>query len=191
MANKGAIFGRLAAALLCAVSAVPGQVAAFDLTGTVWDRPSTQGCRPSPELLYAIALVESKKYAGRMVTPNPYALNIDGKGFHPGTREEAEKLLREALPRTRAIAVGAMQISLRWNGGEVRDPADLLDLRTNVRTATKVFCGFQKQGGDLALLIGRYHTPNPELVSVARAYGEDVLRVWRRLVLLKQEGEQG
>lgn len=32
---------------------------------------------------------------------------------------------------------------------------------------------------------------NPELVSVARAYGEDVLRVWRRLVLLKQEGEQG
>ena len=181
MANKGAIFGRLSAALLCAVSAVPVQVAAFDLTGTVWDRPSTQGCRPSPELLYAIALVESKKYAGRMVTPNPYALNIDGKGFHP----------RAALPRPRASAVGAMQISLRWNGGEVSAPADLLDLRTNVRTATKVFCGFQKQGGDLALLIGRYHTPNPDLVSVARAYGEDVLRVWRRLVLLKQEGEQG
>ncbi|MDT3723173.1 hypothetical protein [Pseudomonas oryzihabitans] len=44
-------------------------------------------------------------------------------------------------------------------------------------------------GGDIALAIGRYHTPNPALSSVARAYGEDVLRVWRRLILLsKSEG---
>lgn len=173
------------------VATFPCAALALDLAGTVWDRPSVQGCRPSPELLYAIALVESKKYAGRMVTPNPYALNIDGKGFHPASRADAEKLLKEALPRTRSIAVGAMQISIRWNGKEVEDPADLLDLQTNVRTAAKVFCGFQKQGGDLPLLIGRYHTPNPELTNVARAYGEDVLRVWRRLMLLKQEGGQG
>lgn len=163
---------------------------ALNLNGTVWDRPAVGQCRPAPELLYAMALVESKRYAGRMVAPNPYALNIDGKGYHPTSRAEAERLLTEALPRTRMIAVGAMQVSIRWNGHRVDAPSDLLDLRTNVQVAVSTFCEFLKQqGGDIALAIGRYHTPNPALSSVARAYGEDVLRVWRRLILLsKSEG---
>ncbi|MGE6323503.1 MULTISPECIES: lytic transglycosylase [Pseudomonas] len=176
---------KLGAALLLAL---PMKTSfALDLDGTVWDRPAIGQCRPAPELLYAMALVESKQYAGRMVAPNPYALNIDGKGFHPASRAEAEHLLTEALSRTKMIAVGAMQVSVRWNGHRVSDPSELLDLHTNVRVAVSTFCEFLKQqGGDIALAIGRYHTPNPALASVARAYGEDVLRVWRRLILLKK-----
>lgn len=176
---------KMGAALLLAL---PMKAAfALDLDGTVWDRPAIGQCRPAPELLYAMALVESKQYAGRMVAPNPYALNIDGKGFHPASRAEAEHLLTEALSRTKMIAVGAMQVSVRWNGHRVSDPSELLDLHTNVRVAVSTFCEFLKQqGGDIALAIGRYHTPNPALASVARAYGEDVLRVWRRLILLKK-----
>lgn len=139
---------KLGAALLLAL---PMKTAfALDLDGTVWDRPAIGQCRPAPELLYAMALVESKQYAGRMVAPNPYALNIDGKGFHPASRAEAEHLLTEALSRTKMIAVGAMQVSVRWNGHRVSDPSELLDLHTNVRVAVSTFCEFLKQQGAIS-----------------------------------------
>jgi len=61
-----------------------------------------------------------------------------------------------------------------------------------IRVGTQILCEFIKGGkGDdhsLAVALGRYHTPNPELQHVARDYGVNVLRVWRRLIVLEQEG---
>ncbi|RJX72673.1 transglycosylase SLT domain-containing protein [Pseudomonas sp. LS-2] len=165
------------------------QASAFSLKGTVWDQESTRQCKIDPKLLYAVALVESKKYGQGLVAPNPLALNISQKGYHPGSKAEAEGLLADALTRTQSVAVGAMQVSIRWNGHRVADPKELLDLRTNVRIGTQIFCEFIKDGqGDLPLVLGRYHTPNKELESVARDYGRDVIAVWRRLIVLEQEG---
>lgn len=161
---------------------------AFSLDGTVWERQSQRYCKVDPKLLYAVALVESKRYSGRIVNPNPLALNIEDKPHHPVSLAEAKKLLRDGLLKTRRIAVGAMQISIRWNGERVAKPEDLLDLETNVRIGTQVLCEMiAGQHGDLELAIGRYHTPNPELESVARAYGRNVLAVWRRLILLERK----
>jgi soluble lytic murein transglycosylase-like protein len=124
-----------------------------------------------------------------MVTPNPYALNISEKAFHPATKTEAATLLTNALTKTRSVAVGAMQVSLRWNGHRVANPSELLDLRTNVRVGTEILCEFLKGGqGDLPLVLGRYHTPNKDLESVAREYGRNVIAVWRNLIVLEQEG---
>lgn len=180
----------LTAAVGLALQPLPA--AAFSLKGTVWEQESTRACKVDPKLLYAIALVESKNYTGPLVKPNPYALNIDNKAYHPSTRGKAEDLLNSALTKTKTIAVGAMQVSMRWNGHRVSNPADLLDLRTNVRVGTQIFCEFIKDGkGDdegLAVALGRYHTPNPDLEHVAHDYGVNVLRVWRRLIVLEQEG---
>lgn len=163
---------------------------AFTLKGTVWERESQRFCKVDPRLLYAVALVESKRYSGAIVNPNPLALNIADTPHHPTSLEQAKKLLRDGLQKTRSIAVGAMQISIRWNGQRVAKPEDLLDLETNVRVGTQVLCEMiRDQHGDLELAIGRYHTPNPDLETVAREYGRNVLSVWRRLILLESSKE--
>ncbi|TCV62868.1 transglycosylase SLT domain-containing protein [Pseudomonas fluorescens] len=163
--------------------------AAFSLKGTVWEQEANRQCKVDPKLLYAFAIVESKKYAKDMVTPNPYALNISEKPYHPASKTEAATLLTNALTKTRSVAVGAMQVSLRWNGHRVADPSELLDLRTNVRVGTEILCEFLKNAqGDLPLVLGRYHTPNKDLETVARDYGRSVIAVWRNLIVLEQEG---
>ncbi len=183
---------RLTRTIGAGIALLPLVAGAFSLEGTVWEQESSRACKVDPKLLYAIALVESKKISGPVARPNPYALNIDNKAYHPTTHTKAADLLNSALTRTKSIAVGAMQVSIRWNGNRVSNPEDLLDLRTNVRVGTQILCEFIKGGkGDdhsLAVALGRYHTPNPELQHVARDYGVNVLRVWRRLIVLEQEG---
>ncbi|MBO8337197.1 transglycosylase SLT domain-containing protein [Pseudomonas aeruginosa] len=144
-----------------------GNAAALNLKGTVWEEASNQTCKVDPRLLYAVALVESKSYAGKVVTPNPLALNISDVGHHPKNKAAAEKLLSEGLKRTNAIAVGVMQISIRWNGSRVNKPSDLLDLRKNVFVGSQILCEMVAGQNDLELAIGRYHTPNPKLEAVA------------------------
>ncbi|WP_165678564.1 lytic transglycosylase domain-containing protein [Metapseudomonas otitidis] len=172
-------------ATLAALFHAPAQ--AFTLKGTVWERQSQRYCKVDPKLLYAVALVESKRYSGQIVNPNPLALNIADTPHHPTSLSQAKQLLRDGLQKTRSIAVGAMQISIRWNGERVANPEDLLDLETNVRVGTEVLCEMIDGQGDLELAIGRYHTPNPELESVAREYGRNVLTIWRRLILLEKK----
>lgn len=75
-------------------------------------------------------------------------------------------------------------MSLRWNGHRVSNPSELLDLARNVKVGSQILCEMIRGQNDLALAIGRYHTPNPDLEDVARAYGSNVLKVWRRLILL-------
>lgn len=178
----------LVVSLLGMASAAQG-ASNFDLKGTVWEEASSKTCNLDPKLLYAVALVESKYYAGREVSPNPYALNISDVGHHPANKQEATRLLNDGLEKTRAIAVGAMQVSIRWNGSRVKSPSDLLDLRKNVFVGSQILCEMIQGQQDLALAIGRYHTPNPSLEHIARQYGQNVLRVWRRLILL--DGAQG
>jgi hypothetical protein len=158
----------------------------FSLKGTVWEEASQKTCQVDPLLLYALALVESKSYAGQQVSPNPFALNISDVGHHPSTKAEATILLNKGLEQTRAIAVGAMQVSIRWNGSRVKHPTDLLDLRRNVFVGSQILCEMIAGQDDLALAIGRYHTPNPALEHIARHYGYNVLKVWRRLILLSE-----
>lgn len=172
--------------LATSLAALSGQPAhAFTLKGTVWERQSERQCKVDPKLLYAVALYESKRYSGKIVRPNPFALNIADTPHHPASLDQAKKLLTDGLQKTRAIAVGAMQVSIRWNGQRVSKPEDLLDLETNVRVGTEVLCEMISGQSDLELAVGRYHTPNPELEAVARDYGRNVIKIWRRLILLE------
>ncbi len=181
-------------ALMTAVAVLCGtansSALAFTLAGSVWEKESSRQCGVDPRLLYAIALVEAKAITGHYAAPNPLALNISDRGYHPVSRKEAEDLLSNATQKTSHIAVGAMQISLRWNGNRVARPEMLLDLHTNVRVGTEILCemlaGATTQDS-IEEAIGRYHTPNQKLKDVARTYGQNVLRVWRRLILLTEK----
>jgi len=161
----------------------------FDLQGTVWEKEAKQ-CGVSPYLLYAIALKESKKLTGSdTAAPSAFALNNPVfKGRIVGSYEEAHKELTRYLAASRLTDVGIMQVNVRWNGERVENPHQLLDLKTNVRVGASVLCdAIAQHPGDIELAIGSYHTPNPSKHTDARRYGQDVLKIWKRLILLRDQ----
>ena len=160
----------------------------FDLQGTVWEREARQ-CGQSPYLLYAIALKESKRLTGSdTAAPSAFALNNPVyKGRIVGSYSEARSELKRYLAASRLTDVGIMQVNVRWNGERVANPEQLLDLQTNVRVGAAVLCdAIKRYPGDIELAIGSYHTPNPEKQQDAKQYGRDVLKIWKRLILLKE-----
>lgn len=155
------------------------------LDGTVWAEASrSASCQVEPELLYAVALVESRRGVDQgYISPHQFALRNEPSGsVYPGNIDEARQKLKIFLAEDRLTDIGAMQINYRWNGHLVNNPEELLDLSTNVQTGAIILCNsIKKYPDDLRLGIGGYHTMNPDRRDAAIAYGELVLSVWKNL----------
>ena len=78
---------------------------------------------PPAALVQAIARQESGL--------NPLAVNVAGKSYYPATREEAERLIREAIAAGKSFDVGRMQINSWWMNRFGIDPVSLLDPDVN------------------------------------------------------------
>ena len=78
---------------------------------------------PPPALVKAIARQESGL--------NPLAVNVAGKSHYPDTREEAERLIRDALAAGKSFDVGKMQINSWWMERFSIAPFSLLDPDVN------------------------------------------------------------
>jgi len=110
-----------------------------------WDRALRVAQVPA-EVMYAIGLQESGTTlkGQRSFAPWAWVLNVNNEGRFFRTREEASAALEAELGRgNRRVAVGMLQIHLRWNGHRVRDPLTLLDPSVNLRVAADVLaeCG--------------------------------------------------
>jgi hypothetical protein len=121
----------------------------------------------APELLGAIAWVESRGM--------PWALNIQGVGFHPRTHAEAVMLLRAVRGRA---DIGLAQIHYPlWGPVFGFRPEDLLDPWTNLHVAARILrYALDREPGSWGG-VGRYHSATPwrkwqyarEVAAVARA----------------------
>ena len=80
---------------------------------------------PPAPLVEAIARQESGL--------NPLAVNIAGTSYYPATREEAERLIQNAIAAGQSFDVGTMQINSWWMERLAIDPFSLLDPATNER----------------------------------------------------------
>ncbi len=126
--------------------ALAGAVTARDqVMPAEWERALRVAQIPS-EVMYAIGLQESGTTLGgqRGYAPWPWVLNVNEKGRFFRTREEAADALAAEIERgNRRVAVGMLQIHLRWNGHRVSDPLTLLDPSVNLRVAADVLaeCG--------------------------------------------------
>ncbi|WP_275286838.1 transglycosylase SLT domain-containing protein [Halomonas elongata] len=118
-----------------------------------------------PEVLYAVAMTESKMSLEHTVRPWPWTLNVGGKGYRYDTRNEACSALRSFLQQTRVVDVGIAQMNVRWQtqvfgpGKRFADPCAGLDPYANLDEAAKVIRQHYDASGDWVVAAGRYHRP--------------------------------
>jgi hypothetical protein len=109
---------------------------------------------PPAQLVEAIARQESGL--------NPLAVNIAGKSYYPATREEAERLIRDALVAGKSFDVGVLQINSWWMERLAIDPVSLLDPATNERWGKWILAEEIARHGLNWKAVGKYHSPDPE-----------------------------
>ena len=109
---------------------------------------------PPAPLVEAIARQESGL--------NPLAVNIAGKYYYPATREEAERLIRQAIAAGQSFDVGKMQINSWWMERYAIDPFSLLDPAINERWGKWILAEEITRHGLNWKAVGKYHSPDPE-----------------------------
>ena len=109
---------------------------------------------PPAPLVEAIARQESGL--------NPLAVNIAGKSYYPATREEAERLIRQAIAAGLSFDVGKMQINSWWMERYGIDPVSLLDPATNERWGKWILAEEIARHGLTWQAVGKYHSPDLE-----------------------------
>jgi soluble lytic murein transglycosylase-like protein len=101
-------------------------------------------------LLLSVAKVESNL--------NPYALNVAGQSYYPGTRAEAEKIINMAIVDGKSFDVGLMQINNWWFNRYELHPAEGLDLKTNIYLGAHILRYELQRNGFQWASIGQYHS---------------------------------
>ena len=103
-----------------------------------------------PDLLSSIVWVESRAW--------PWALNVNGVGFYPRTRAEAEWVLARVGDD---VDIGYVQISYRhWGRALGLRKADLLEPWTNLVVGALILRhSLQQEAGWAG--VGRYHSATP------------------------------
>lgn len=109
---------------------------------------------PTPGLITAIAKQESGL--------NPLAVNVAGKTYYPATREEAERLIREAIAAGKSFDVGKMQINSWWMERFAIDPVSLLDPDVNEAWGKRILAEEIARHGLNWQAVGKYHSPDQE-----------------------------
>lgn len=176
-----------AAALLYASSFTlnpTGPVLALDLSGTAWE----DAARPyglDPQLLYAVAIMESGQARAGGLAPWPWTLWIPKQGGQ-FFASEAEAQAALAAHREAAVDVGLMQVNLRWHGHRVEQPLELLEPVRNLEVGAAILAeAVASAPADAELGIGRYHSAE---TPRARVYGRTVLQIQASLAKLGREG---
>ena len=91
---------------------------------------------------------------------NPLAINIQGKGFYPKGRSEAQALIQEAMKSGASYDVGIMQINSYWIKRLQLDPVSLLEPEINLSLGVKILKKEIERYGFTWKAVGSYHSPN-------------------------------
>jgi len=127
-------------------------------------------------LLMAVALTETGRRIGDLLTPWPWSINAAGEGAWLEHR-------RDAIERTRAlqasgvesIDVGCMQVNLKWHEAAFDSLEAAFDPRTNVIYAARHLTELRARSRDWLEAAGHYHSADP---ARARAYLARLNRNW-------------
>lgn len=127
-------------------------------------------------VLWLIALQESAPPASYQ--PHPWTANFNGRGYYFESREEAYKVINQAIVDGFKVDVGLMQVNWFYHAERFNnDLWSALDPLTNLRVASDILLDFSKHGTYGA--IARYHCPNWQLDwcrTKAQAYADSVIK---------------
>jgi Transglycosylase SLT domain len=131
-------------------------------------------------LLMAVALTETGRRVGDVLTPWPWSINAAGEGAWLEHR-------RAAIERTRAlqasgvesIDVGCMQVNLKWHEAAFDSLESAFDPRTNVTYAARHLSELRARSRDWLEAAGQYHSADP---AKARLYLARLNRNWRAVL---------
>jgi soluble lytic murein transglycosylase-like protein len=88
---------------------------------------------------------------------NPYAVFADGKAHYPESREEALRVIGEAVPNGKSYDVGLMQINRFWIEKYAIPPEALLDPAMNRKWGTAILADELTRHGMTWKAVGKYH----------------------------------
>jgi hypothetical protein len=105
-------------------------------------------------LLLSIALVES----GQDGSPQPFAMNLDGKSVYSDSASEAKAHLLDKQGRVRQNAtVGCMQLSVQHHRANFRPVERILDPSANVWYAARYLKRLRAESGSWSVAVARYN----------------------------------
>ncbi len=107
--------------------------------------------------LYAIGMTET----GLKKKLHPWALNIQGNGFYPESREESYRIILESIKNSKIIDIGCMQINYKYHHMHFKSLYDMLDPSLNVDYAARYLKRLYRREKTWTLAAARYHAgPN-------------------------------
>jgi Transglycosylase SLT domain len=115
-------------------------------------------------ILHSIALVETGTFYSnpRYRVPWPWTVNVEGRGRHFDTCQEAKAFIRQAIRKGQTnIDVGCMQINLRAHPNAFSSAASALDPENNIRYGAELLRRKYVQHGSWSKAVKCYHSSNP------------------------------
>ncbi|SOE00364.1 transglycosylase SLT domain-containing protein [Caenispirillum bisanense] len=152
------LIGLLAALAVALPAAAASAMPALDGGGEGDCRPLAAQAEAEfgvpPGILQAIALVESG-LGGRAW---PWTINASGRPFYLRTHSDAVVVAEAAMRHFGdAIAIGCMQVYLRWHAENFTDVQQMLQPAHNVRYAAAYLVSLRRERGSWEAAVRHYH----------------------------------
>ena len=115
-------------------------------------------------ILHSISLVETGTFYSnpKYRVPWPWTVNVEGRGRHFDTHQEAKAFIRQAIRRGQTnIDVGCMQINLRAHPNAFSSATSALDPENNIRYGAELLRKKYAQYGSWEKAVKCYHSSNP------------------------------
>ena len=130
----------------------------------------------NPLLIMAISKHESNYH--------PWALNIAGKSYKPGSKREALDLIRKAMDAGRSFDIGLMQINNWWLRRLKLTPEQVIEPQNNILVGAMILRQEVQKYGLTWRAIAAYHTPPDKNPGRGKAYARNVLSHLKKIVQL-------
>lgn len=157
--------------------------APFELSGTMWDS-AAEGTGINPELLYAIALQESRKLnRNGLAAPDPFVIrygsHVERFSNYFSAKTYLDKLISKPDINLKRLDIGLMQMNAGWHSHRVEELGDFLVPGIAIHAAANLLAEISEHTKDPVSRLGRYHSYTPELTY---KYGSSVQGIYCRLI---------
>jgi hypothetical protein len=123
-----------------------------------------------PDVLLALTLVETGRNRSGSFDPWPWTLNMEGKGYWFGTRDEAVDFATKSYAAgARSFDIGCFQINHRWHGEAFTSFDQMFEPLDNATYATQFMTSLYEEGGSWSWAAGAYHSRTVSLAAKYRA----------------------